>query len=140
VTSAGRVGADELGALVLRTLRAEGVDVSHAGTDRSGRPTGLIVYEPRLGDLTRVTYYRSGSAGSAVAPGDAFVAGYLSARLDGLAVAGRLARGAGVAAFAVASRGDWEGLPTRERTPETPRRPSLRPAPAPAIQPELPVT
>jgi 2-dehydro-3-deoxygluconokinase len=62
VSWAGRVGKDELGALVLRTLRAESVDVSHAVTDSSGRPTGLLIFEPRLGDLTRVSYYRSGSA------------------------------------------------------------------------------
>jgi 2-dehydro-3-deoxygluconokinase len=55
---------------VLRTLRAESVDVSHAVTDTSGRPTGLLIFEPRLGDLTRVSYYRAGSAGSAVAAGE----------------------------------------------------------------------
>lgn len=59
---AGRVGADELGALVLRTLRAEGVDIGHAATDETGRPTGLLLTEPRLGTLTRVSYYRAGSA------------------------------------------------------------------------------
>lgn len=74
VSWAGRVGADELGALVLRTLRAESVDVSHAVTDTSGRPTGLLIFEPRLGDLTRVSYYRAGSAGSAVAAGDVLAA------------------------------------------------------------------
>ncbi|MCX5336123.1 sugar kinase [Streptomyces sp. NBC_00140] len=67
---AGRVGADELGALILRTLRAEGVDTSHAATDDTGRPTGLLLTEPRLGTLTRVSYYRAGSAGSAVTPDD----------------------------------------------------------------------
>ncbi|MDX3457880.1 sugar kinase [Streptomyces sp. ME02-8801-2C] len=67
---AGRVGADELGALVLRTLRAEGVDTDHAATDDTGRPTGLLLTEPRLGTLTRVSYYRTGSAGSAVSPAD----------------------------------------------------------------------
>lgn len=67
---AGRVGADELGALVLRTLRAEGVDTGHATTDDTGRPTGLLLTEPRLGTLTRVSYYRAGSAGSAVSPAD----------------------------------------------------------------------
>lgn len=45
--------------------------------------------------------------------GDAFVAGYLSARLDGADVAGRLARGSAVAAFGVGTQGDWEGLPRR---------------------------
>ena len=67
---AGRVGADELGALVLRTLRAESIDIEHAVTDDTGRPTGLLLTEPRLGMLTRVSYYRAGSAGSAVSPAD----------------------------------------------------------------------
>ncbi|MEU2774075.1 sugar kinase [Streptomyces sp. NPDC007162] len=67
---AGRVGADELGALVLRTLRAEGVDIGHAVTDGTGRPAGLLLTGPRLGTLTRVSYYRAGSAGSAVSPAD----------------------------------------------------------------------
>ncbi|WP_262704020.1 MULTISPECIES: sugar kinase [Streptomyces] len=63
---AGRVGADELGALVLRTLRAENIDTGHVATDDTGRPTGLLLTEPRTGTLTRVSYYRSGSAGSAI--------------------------------------------------------------------------
>ncbi|MFF4256957.1 sugar kinase [Streptomyces sp. NPDC001663] len=67
---AGRVGADELGALVLRTLRAESIDTDHAVADDTGRPTGLLLTEPRLGTLTRVSYYRAGSAGSAVSPAD----------------------------------------------------------------------
>ena len=69
VAWAGRVGDDELGALVLRTLRAENVDVSAAVTDRS-RPTGLILFERRTGDVTRVQYYRSGSAGSGLEAAD----------------------------------------------------------------------
>ena len=81
VSWAGRVGADELGALVLRTLRAESVDVSHAVTDTSGRPTGLLIFEPRLGDLTRVSYYRAGSAGSAVAAEDVLAALAAGARV-----------------------------------------------------------
>jgi 2-dehydro-3-deoxygluconokinase len=48
-----------------------------------------------------------------VGAGDAFVAGYLSARLDGADLTGRLARGTAVAAVAVGTDGDWEGLPTR---------------------------
>jgi 2-dehydro-3-deoxygluconokinase len=59
----GRVGDDEPGALVLRTLRAENVEVGGTVVD-PGRPTGLILFERRLGDLIRVQYYRSGSAGS----------------------------------------------------------------------------
>lgn len=49
----------------------------------------------------------------AVGAGDALVAGYLSGVLDGLDARGRLARGIDCAAFCVATRGDWEGLPTR---------------------------
>lgn len=78
---AGRVGADELGALVLRTLRAEGVDIDHAVTDDTDRPTGLLLTEPRLGTLTRVSYYRAGSAGSAVSPADVLPALTSGARI-----------------------------------------------------------
>ncbi|HEU5143677.1 MAG TPA: sugar kinase [Dermatophilaceae bacterium] len=61
----GRVGADGFGKLILRELRAEGVDTSHAVVDPS-RPTGLMFVEQRTADLTRVEYRRSGSAGSAL--------------------------------------------------------------------------
>lgn len=64
---AGAVGDDEAGELVLRTLRAEGVDVTGATRD-AGAPTGLILFEPRLPEVTRVHYYRAGSAGSRIAP------------------------------------------------------------------------
>ncbi|MFF1684785.1 MULTISPECIES: sugar kinase [unclassified Streptomyces] len=60
---AGAVGADEAGELVLRTLRAEGVDTSCVARD-AGAPTGLILFESRLPEVTRVQYYRAGSAGS----------------------------------------------------------------------------
>ncbi|MFG2630717.1 sugar kinase [Streptomyces sp. NPDC048473] len=254
VAWAGCAGDDEFGTLILRTLRAEQVDVSHVRTDTDGRPTGLLVREDGIGDLATVRYYRTGSAGSAIRPedilpaldrgvrvlhltgitpalgssaaqavqsaatrarelgvtvcldvnyrarlwsaqqardtllplsrtadilvasadelhlisddpsldeddavaallahgirevvitrggdgasvattggtvtaparrvpvkdvigaGDAFVAGYLSALLDGLGVEDRLHRAATTGAFAVATRGDWEGLPTR---------------------------
>ncbi|MFD5037253.1 sugar kinase [Streptomyces sp. NPDC058378] len=49
-----------------------------------------------------------------VGAGDAFCAGYLSGLLDGLPPAGRLARANTLGAFAVASDGDWEGLPRRD--------------------------
>ncbi|MGY5132270.1 sugar kinase [Streptomyces nigrescens] len=62
---AGAVGEDEAGQLVLRTLRAEGVGVSGASTD-PGAPTGLLLFEPRLPEVTRVHYYRAGSAGSRI--------------------------------------------------------------------------
>lgn len=240
----GRLGQDEPGELVLRTLRAEGVDVSTVERDEAAA-TGLILFEQRLPDVTRVQYYRTDSAGSAlsaaavadaladdlrlvhlsgitpalgerareavevalagaadrgadvsfdvnhrdqlwtrarasevltplarranvvigspeelelvggpaellaagvtevvtkhgaegasvrtgdgahrepahrvevvdsVGAGDAFTAGYLSARLDGLDPSRRLARGNAAGAFAVATSGDWEGAPTR---------------------------
>jgi 2-dehydro-3-deoxygluconokinase len=65
----GRVGEDELGALVLRTLRAEGVDTGYARTDPD-RPTGLVLFERRIADVVRVSYYRTGSAGSALTAGE----------------------------------------------------------------------
>jgi 2-dehydro-3-deoxygluconokinase len=73
---AGAVGADEAGELVLRTLRAEGVDVSGTLRDPDA-PTGLILFERRLPEVTRVHYYRAGSAGSRIdadAVEDAFTA------------------------------------------------------------------
>jgi 2-dehydro-3-deoxygluconokinase len=49
-----------------------------------------------------------------VGAGDAFVAGYLSGLLDGADIPARLHRAVTTAAFAVATPGDWEGLPTRD--------------------------
>jgi 2-dehydro-3-deoxygluconokinase len=64
----GRVGADSLGALVEREIRAEGVDV-RAAVDPSA-PTGLMIKERRTPATQRVSYYRSGSAGSRIMPED----------------------------------------------------------------------
>jgi sugar/nucleoside kinase (ribokinase family) len=69
---ASRVGRDEAGELVLRTLRAEGVDVSTV--TRAAEPTGLIMFEQRLPDVTRVQYYRAGSAASRLTAEDAAAA------------------------------------------------------------------
>ncbi|WP_436760325.1 sugar kinase [Streptosporangium sp. V21-05] len=236
----GKVGGDELGARILTALRGEGVDVSDARVDE-GSPTGILLKESRLGQASRVTYYRTGvrlaqgnvpvdriaasrvlhvsgitaalsardamhaavraarTAGVAVsvaidyhdqlwpdlreaeeilsvlacsadvlfvrqteldlvkpaltgdrevivtrgargasvrvdgvrhdaaslsAPvvdpggsGDAFVAGYLSALLEGLHPADRLRRGGLLAAFASSGPSDWQGLPTRAELP-----------------------
>jgi 2-dehydro-3-deoxygluconokinase len=68
VTWAGRVGADGLGQRIVRELRAEGVTVA-AVTDPD-RPTGLMLKERRAAGRTSVMYYRKGSAGGALAPGD----------------------------------------------------------------------
>ena len=64
---AGRVGADEPGRLVLRTLRGEGVDVTHAGRDAE-LPTGALLRETRVADVARVHYWRRGSAASRLCP------------------------------------------------------------------------
>src|SRR5699024_9056808 len=69
---ASRIGRDEPGQLVLRTLRAENVDVSTVEYDDA--PTGLILFEERLPDLRRVQYYRAGSAGSRLNTADATAA------------------------------------------------------------------
>jgi 2-dehydro-3-deoxygluconokinase len=66
----GRVGADEVGAFILRTLRAESVAVDTVVVDAE-RPTGLMLAERRVADVSRVSYYRAGSAGSAVTGTDA---------------------------------------------------------------------
>src|SRR5690242_7327205 len=58
----GRVGADEFGVLICRTLAAEGIDC-RAVVD-PGAPTGLMIKARRTDAVTHVTYYRSGSAGS----------------------------------------------------------------------------
>jgi len=66
---AGRVGDDELGALVLRTLRAEGVDVA-AATVGAGELTGMVLFDRAPGGATRVHYRRAGCAGSRLRPAD----------------------------------------------------------------------
>lgn len=65
----GRVGADEFGALVLERLRAEQVELTGARIDPDA-PTGLLIKEQRTHDVTRVQYYRAGSAGSRLCPED----------------------------------------------------------------------
>lgn len=52
------------------------------------------------------------TAADPIGAGDAFVAGYLAARLDGRPFQQRLALASRVAAICVATDGDWEGLPT----------------------------
>jgi 2-dehydro-3-deoxygluconokinase len=66
----GRVGADEVGAFILRTLRAESVAVDTVVVDAE-RPTGLMLAERRVADVSRVSYYRAGSAGSALSGAEA---------------------------------------------------------------------
>jgi 2-dehydro-3-deoxygluconokinase len=63
VAWAGRVGADSIGRLIIRELRAEGVDVSHATTDPDA-PTGFMLKVRRTTATSEVIYSRKGSAGS----------------------------------------------------------------------------
>lgn len=74
---------------------AEGATAWHAG----GRTDAAAV------DVTAV---------DPVGAGDAFVAGYLSAHLDGHGVEERLRRGVLCGGFAVSANGDWEGAPRRD--------------------------
>ncbi len=50
-----------------------------------------------------------------IGAGDAFAAGVLSARLEGLAWQAALDRGNAMGAITCLTRGDWEGLPTRRQ-------------------------
>ncbi len=68
VTWVSRLGDDTFGDLIERELRAEGVTVV---ADRSGAdPTGLMVKERRPLGRTRVRYYRSTSAATALTAAD----------------------------------------------------------------------
>ncbi|MGH3104334.1 MAG: sugar kinase [Gaiellaceae bacterium] len=67
-TWVSRLGADPFGDVVGRTLAAEGLDLQHVRRDPE-RPTGLY-FKSRSGTATRVFYYRSGSAASALSPAD----------------------------------------------------------------------
>jgi 2-dehydro-3-deoxygluconokinase len=64
----GRVGGDEFGFLVQQRLRGEGLDVRV--TVDPQRPTAVMVKSRRTADYGTVTYYRAGSAGSALCPDD----------------------------------------------------------------------
>ena len=66
---AGRVGADPIGRLVVRELRAEGVDVSHAAIDADA-PTGFMLKVRRTTATSDVLYSRNDSAGSRLSPAD----------------------------------------------------------------------
>lgn len=63
----GRVGDDAVGDMVLRELRAEQVVCA---APRDSAATGLMLKHRRTVDLTRVSYYRAGSAGSRLRPAD----------------------------------------------------------------------
>lgn len=62
---AGAVGADGIGDLVVRTLAAEQVDVSHISRD-AHFPSGILVSQLSAFGSARVDYHRRQSAGSRV--------------------------------------------------------------------------
>lgn len=64
----GRVGDDEFGHLVRQRLIGEGLEVRVTVDPR--RPTAVMVKSRRTADYGTVTYYRAGSAGSALCPDD----------------------------------------------------------------------
>jgi 2-dehydro-3-deoxygluconokinase len=64
----GRTGDDEAGELVRSTLRGAGVEV--CGLVDPARPTGLLLRSARTAVLSRVYYYRRGSAGAGLAIDD----------------------------------------------------------------------
>lgn len=64
----GKVGADDVGDLIERELRAE--DVRTLGLRAPQAPTGLMLKTRRTGQLTSVTYYRGASAGAGLHPRD----------------------------------------------------------------------
>lgn len=65
----GRVGADPIGRLILREMRAEGIDVSHAVVDPEA-PNGFMLKLRRTSATSEVLYSRRGSAGSRLCPDD----------------------------------------------------------------------
>jgi 2-dehydro-3-deoxygluconokinase len=64
-----RLGQDEFGAEILRSLRGEGVDVSRVIQDPDTQ-TGVFFVEPRTGGDPRCYYYRSASAATHLTPKD----------------------------------------------------------------------
>jgi 2-dehydro-3-deoxygluconokinase len=63
----GVVGDDEVGALIIRVLRAEGVQTDGVAVV-DDVPTGLLLKERRSAGVSRVNYYRRGNAGSRLSP------------------------------------------------------------------------
>ncbi|OIV39100.1 sugar kinase [Mangrovactinospora gilvigrisea] len=64
-----RVGDDGFGRHITAELAAAGVDTSAVAIDEA-RPTGLYIKETAAGGASRMHYYRSSSAASALSPAD----------------------------------------------------------------------
>lgn len=77
VTWIGRVREDDLGEVILRELRAEGV-TTLAVLDPA--PTSLLLKERRTATHSRVTYYRTGTAGGRLSPQDIPVPAHVHTR------------------------------------------------------------
>ena len=69
VSFVGRVGDDQPGELVMRTLRAERVGTEHVLRDAEAG-TGVILFDRPVAGSVNVTYRRRGSAGSRLRPAD----------------------------------------------------------------------
>jgi 2-dehydro-3-deoxygluconokinase len=65
----GKVGADALGEMVMRRLRAENVDVSFVRRSVA-KPTGVIIRDSSCVRPVEVAYYRRDSAGAELEPAD----------------------------------------------------------------------
>lgn len=89
---------------LLRALAAQGIGEV---VDKRGPDGAWALVD---GELTEAAGHRVDVVDT-VGAGDAFVAGYLSAHLEGLGVAERLARANACGAFMCMSPGDWEGAP-----------------------------
>lgn len=76
----GVLGDDPQGDLVVRSLRAEGVDVRGVRRDPEA-PTGVMLVDLPPALAPAVTYHRRDSAGSRVGPADVMAAGVAHARL-----------------------------------------------------------
>ncbi|GAA1019945.1 2-dehydro-3-deoxygluconokinase [Acrocarpospora pleiomorpha] len=117
---AGAVGEDEPGELVRRTLRAEGV-LTDAVIRRTDAPTGLLLRDVAPGGRARVSYYRTGSAASALSWEDIRPAadhGFAGLHLTGITPALGPAPLAAVtvAADQARNRGSWVSLDVNHRS------------------------
>ncbi|MEQ3549076.1 sugar kinase [Pseudonocardia nematodicida] len=115
-------GAEEAAMLL---GRADGAETVERGTELAaglaglGPPTVVV----KLGELGAVADGEGGPLHLPTRPvevvdpvgaGDAFAAGLLAARLDGLSAAEQIALGNACGGAVCREPGDWEGLPTRE--------------------------
>jgi 2-dehydro-3-deoxygluconokinase len=75
----GTVGSDRFGAMIIRTLRAETVNVEAVRVVDA--PTGIILFEQREPAAVTVDYHRHGSAGTQLGSVDAGAAAALEPRV-----------------------------------------------------------